>query len=147
MNTTRIERIAGKQNMERQDSFDKNALVMVSDPVPDVLAEDMKDIIAHIDTEQGLADTFAKVSNKFWWIEDDLYDFDPGTEDYARACAVVDEWGALMHSLSDRIKAIMERDNLLIAVEKGKPHPNIHEPFMKKYGYRDGRGWWIREKD
>ena len=59
---------------------------------------------------------------------------------------VVDAWKEMMHALSDRIKDIMDRDHLHEPMDKGNPHP-VHEPFMKRYGYRDGRGWWIKETD
>ena len=52
-----------------------------------------------------------------------------------------------MYALSDKIMEIMKRDNIMMIVEAGKPHPNIYGPFMKRYGYRDGQGWWIREKE
>ncbi len=86
------------------------------------------------------------VHNKFWFIEDDIYDYEPGTEDYIRVRTVVDAWGELMDALSDRIKEIMDRDHLRETTNKGNPH-HVYEPFMRKHSYRDGRGWWIQETD
>ena len=131
--------------MENQSYINNDAVIMTSDPVPDVSIEDMRAIIASIDTEQDLADAFAVVHNKFWFIEDDTYDYEPGTEDYIRVCTVVDAWGELMDTLSDRIKEIMDRDHLHATMDKGNPQ-HVFEPFMRRYGYRDGRGWWVREK-
>lgn len=124
----------------------EDAVIMVGDPVPDVSIEDMRGIVASIDTEQDLADAFAMVHNKFWFIEDDTYDYEPGTEDYIRVRTVVDAWGELMNTLSDRIKEIMDRDHLHATTNKGNPR-HVFEPFMRKYGYRDGRGWWIKGTD
>ena len=129
-----------------EDLIPEGTVIMAGDPVPDVSIEDMREIIANIDTEQDLADAFAMVHNKFWFIEDDVYDYEQGTEDYDRVCAVVDAWGELMDALSDRIKEIMNRDHLHKTMDKGKPH-HVYEPFMRKNGYRDGRGWWVKEKE
>lgn len=129
-----------------EELIPEGAVIMAGDPVSDVSIVDMRKIIASIDTEQDLADAFAMVHNKFWFIEDDVYDYEPGTEDYIRVRTVVDAWKEMMHALSDRIKDIMDRDHLHEPMDKGNPHP-VHEPFMKRYGYRDGRGWWIKETD
>ena len=31
---------------------------------------------------QELVDAFAGAFNKFWWVEDDVYDYEEGTEEY-----------------------------------------------------------------
>ena len=126
-----------------EDLIPEGAVILAGDPVPGVSTEDMREIIAGISTEQDLADAYAKVHNKFWFIEDDIYDYEPGTEDYDQVRAVVDAWGELMDTLSDRIEEIMARDHLYAATDKGNPHHSL-EPFMRRYGYRDGRGWWVK---
>lgn len=37
-----------------------------------------------------------------------------------------------------------EEEGLLLARQKNSGTVKQMEPFMKKYGYRDGNGWWIR---
>ena len=34
---------------------------------------------------QELADVFAITSNKFWWVEDNEYDYEKGTKEYQEA--------------------------------------------------------------
>ena len=52
--------------------------------MPDKTAEQMQLEIEQISNTQELVDAYVLVHNKFWYIEDDLYDYEEGTEDYIR---------------------------------------------------------------
>ena len=70
--------------------------VMAQEPIPNMSASEVRTYFADKKTEKDLADAFAVVSNKFWWVEDNEYDYEEGTPEYKMACAITDEWGTLM---------------------------------------------------
>lgn len=73
--------------------------IMARDPLPDVTASDARERYNDSLSGQDLADALAIISNKFWWIEDEEYDFEEGTAEYKKACAITDEWGDLIRSV------------------------------------------------
>ena len=50
----------------------KNTFVMCSKPSPDLTADMVTKAIDEIETEVDLATLFALVSNKAWWVEDNV---------------------------------------------------------------------------
>ena len=69
--------------------IDKDAFFMCQEPSPDLTIEKANEIFDKIETEKDIADLFAIVDNKAWWIEDEEYDFEEGTEEYH--CVISDE--------------------------------------------------------
>ena len=88
-----------------------------------------------------MADAYALTNNKFWWVEDNVYDFDEGTPEYEEACAISDEWYTLMDEYEKRIFEVLTREGILIPKTK---RITVLAPFMKKYGYIDANGWWVK---
>lgn len=122
---------------------DKNRIVVMgSDSLPEMTALEFKEKVGMISNNQQLADAFAFSSNKFWWVEDNEYDFEEGTFEHKRAIEITDEWGALMDGYKNLIFDILREEGTEIP-DKGQIV--VLEPFMKRYGYRDGNGWWIKE--
>lgn len=117
--------------------------VMAKEPIPDMTAVEIKLFFANKQTEKDLADAFAITSNKFFWVEDNEYDFEVGTPEHKNACAITDEWLALMNEYEQKILAILSREGLEIP-DTGRIR--VLAPFMKRHGYIDGNGWWIKEK-
>lgn len=115
--------------------------VMCSEPAPDLSSEMVAKAIERIKTEQELADLFAVVDNKAKWVDDDVYDYEVGTAEYQRAIKVTNEWFALSDKLRDRIFAILRAEGAFIP-ETGQI--DVLEPFMKRNGYRNCQGWWVR---
>ena len=115
--------------------------------MPDVSIEDMEEIIPQISTTQELVDAYVSVHNKFWFIEDDLYDFEVGTEGYNQVRSIVDAWRGLMSDLERRVMEAAEQEGLLAGAQPDPGTIKRLEAFMKKYGYRDGRGWWVENHD
>lgn len=64
--------------------------------------------------EQKLATAFAVSSNSFWWVEDDVYDYDEGTPEYEAACTIVDSWGDLLNKLMDDIFEMLKNKGIII---------------------------------
>ena len=117
---------------------------MASEPIPNKTPTDVRGYFAERKSERDLADAFAIASNKFWWVEDNVYDYEEGTPEYIAACAITDEWGALMDEYEERIFMILRNEGVEIS-ETGRI--KVLEPFMKRNGYRDGNGWWIKNKE
>ena len=119
-------------------------VIMASEPTPDMTPTDVRNYFAKRKTEKDLADAFAIASNKFWWVEDNIYDYEEGTPEHRLACEITDEWGSLMDEYEERIFVILRSEGIEIP-KTGRI--KILEPFMKRNGYRDGNGWWIKDKD
>lgn len=94
-------------------------------------------------TVQELVDLYASVHNKFWYIEDDLYDYEKGSEEYEQFCSVVDAWGCMMDDLKQRVITAAKNESLLPESKSGQGKLKQIELLMQKYGYRDGLGWWV----
>ena len=119
-------------------------VIMASEPIPNKTPTDVRGYFAERKSERDLADAFAIASKKFWWVEDNIYDYEEGTPEYIAACAITDEWGALMDEYEERIFMILRNEGAEIP-ETGRI--KVLEPFMKRNGYRDGNGWWIKDKE
>ena len=119
-------------------------VIMASEPIPNKTPTDVRGYFAERKSERDLADAFAIASNKFWWVEDNVYDYEEGTPEYIAARAITDEWGALMDEYEERIFMILRNEGVEIP-ETGRI--KVLEPFMKRNGYRDGNGWWIKNKE
>lgn len=122
----------------------ENVYVMYHEPIINMSVDDIRNLLSENNDIQVLVDTFAAVHNKAWWVEDDVYDFEEGTEEYKKACEIKDEWFRLMDELLEKIFCIIRSEGVII------PEANQNEiiaPFMEKYGYFDGNGWWIKKNE
>ena len=106
----------------------------------------MRRDIASFESTQELVDLFVQAHNKFWFIEDDLYDYDVGADEYNKVRTMVDSWGVIMDELQDRLAAVAIKEGYFSPDEKNPKYIETMKPFMKHYGYRDGRGWWVKEE-
>ncbi len=111
---------------------------MGGDPAPDVTIEEMRLLAERATTEQEISDAFAVASNKAWWVEDNEYDYEEGTEEYEQACRITDEWFGVSDILKEKIFYILRSEGVSIP-DKGQIA--VLSPFMERNGYRDGRGW------
>lgn len=122
-------------------------VLRINDRIKIIEIEEMENSIEQKSTTQELVDVYARVHNKFWFIEDDLYNYEVWTEAYDQVRSVVDAWRGLMSDLERRVIESAEQEGLL-----GERPPDAGtikrlETFMKKYGYRDDRGWWVESND
>ena len=127
-----------------EEMFEEGTVIMAGDPLPGKTLEEMWDIANNLQSNQELVDAFAGVCNKFRWVSHDEYDYEEGTEAYKKACAITDSWVELLHFLEAKVIQLAKAEGLM---EKDEEHPRsivAQLPIMKKYGYRDGRGWWVR---
>ena len=58
------------------EEFFKNSVIIGADPLSSGTVEEMWRIAKSCSTTQELVDTYARVHNKYWWVEDDEYDFE-----------------------------------------------------------------------
>lgn len=120
---------------------DKNWSIMGNSPLPDLDAEDMNKIIVEIKTEAELATIFAVVDNKARQIAYEIYDFEEGTKEYTLAEKKIDLWFSFSDTLRQKIFAILRAEGVKIPSRK---QIVVLEPFMKRNGFKDGNGWWIK---
>ena len=98
------------QNIAMNDNMN-DIVIMASDPIPNKTPTDVRNYFAERKTEKDLADAYAISHNKFWWVEDDVYDYEEGTPEYEAARVIVDEWGALMDEYEERIFVILKKES------------------------------------
>ena len=137
------------ENMHDQDAtretitVEEDIIVMAEDPLPDKTIEEMWYAAGNLKSTQDLVDAYAVVHNKFWWIEDEMYDYPQGSEGHEKACVATDAWGELMDHLEERLIQTAKSEGLM-EKEEEYPHSKAAQiPIMEQYGYWDGRGWWI----
>ena len=80
----------------------------------------------------GLPPLYAAASNKAWWVEDDIYDFEAGTPECDNAVAICKAWFAVMDEFKAEIHGILRSEGVEIP-EKGQIVVEI--PFMERNGY------------
>lgn len=117
---------------------------IIANCTPNLTAAEVKAYFTDKHTEKDLADAFAIVHNKFWWVEDNEYDYEDGTPEHKAARATTDEWGALMDEYKKQIFEILINEGVAIP---STGQIKVLELFMARYGYANGNGWWIEEKE
>lgn len=127
-----------------EDLFEEGTVIMEGDPLPDRSLEDMWVIAKNYSTTQELVDAYAGAHYKFWWVEDDQYDFEEGTEEHIKTRAVTEAWEQVLNYLEERVITCAIEEGLFAERQPNSGLVKQMEAFMEKYGYRDGRGWWVR---
>ncbi len=128
-----------------EEVFPEGAVVLAGNPMPNMSVEDMQRIITFSTTTQELVDAYVGVHNKFWFIEDSLYDYEEGTGEYEKVRSVVDAWGDMMDELDKCIMETAANEGLLAERQPNSGTVKQLEAFMDKYGYRNGCGWWVKK--
>ena len=93
---------------------------------------------------KSLAVAFALADDKSSAVSFDVDDYEEGTEEYKKACQIEQEWFSLEEELKERIFDILRSEGVEIPETE---QIEVLEPFMKRYGYFDGNGWWIRKNE
>lgn len=128
------------------DFFEEGTVIMAGDPLPDKSVEEMQQDINAISSVQELVDVYVNVHNKFWFIEDDHYDYEEGTDEYEAVRRIVEARGDMMDELDHRVMETAEQEGLLAERQPDSGTVKQLESFMNKYGYRNGRGWWVKRE-
>ena len=135
-----IEAMQNRKWISVEDFLEEGTVIMCGDPCPDKTPEDIWGMTKGKCSIQELVDAYVIAHNKFWWVEDEVYDYDEGTEEYDKACRITDAWAEVMDYLCDNLIKCASEDGILAT---GESHYGL-KPFMEKYGYRDGHGWWVK---
>lgn len=138
---------AKEQNASKDEKVVDDVRVLISEPMPDITIDEMRAIITKISSVQELVDAYVNVHNKFWYIEDDVYDYEEGTLEYNEICSKVALWRQLMNSLDDQILRKASEEGLLMERKEGAGTVAQLTKFMDKYGYKNGSGWWIKNEN
>lgn len=124
-----------------EDLFEEETVIMGGDPAPNITIEEMRVLAEQASTEREISDAFAAASNKAWWVEDNEYDYEEGTEEHKQACRITDDWFEVSDILKEKIFDILRGEGVSIP-EKGQIA--VLSPFMARNGYRDCNGWWVK---
>ena len=116
-------------------------VIMAEEPAKNLSPAEIEAHYVNLRSPQDLADAYAITHNQFWWVEDDCYDFEDGTPEHQAACAITDQWSNLMSQYLAQIFALLQSEGVAIP-DSGQNA--VLQPFMEKYGYTDGNGWWVK---
>ena len=133
--------------MEKQNDttiFPDGAYLMAEEPIPGWTPDMIRQLYANNNSEYGLALAYAAASNKAWWAEDDIYDFETDSPEYNNAVAVMDAWFKIAEELEADIIAILQSEGVSIP-ETGIRY--VLQLFMERNGFLDGGGWWIENDE
>lgn len=118
----------------------------MSEPFDNVTPNDVREWLKEENySERSLAVALACANNKFWWIEDDLYDYEEDSKEYEEIWEIVDSWEKLMKDVQKKIYGVLRKKRIYVPKKKQGSLRSLI-PFMSRNGYYDGGGWWI-EKD
>ncbi len=127
-----------------EEAFPDGTVILAGDPLPYMEVEEMRQMLSSITTTQELVDVYVKIHNKYWFIADDFYDCNENTEEHKSVQATVEAWGEIMEQVDKQIMDTAEKEGLLAERQSDSGTVKQLEGFMKKYGYRNGRGWWVK---
>ena len=110
----------------------------------EITLESAKMRLATVETECELAELFAQVDAKASVEEDAVYDFAENAEECKLAEASAGEWFILRDNVKDKILAILRSEGVTIPKTR---QIVVLEVFMKRNGYRNHSGWWIKREE
>ena len=123
---------------------DKETVVMVAEPSPELTTEKATEQFAQVKSESDLAKLYAAVSNKAWWKEDCTYDYEKDTDEYKIARIISKEWFRIEKEIKEEIFNILESEGVSIP---SKAQITMLIPFMQRNGFCHQGGWWIKVGD
>ena len=134
--------------MNKVDSKDlqipENAVILYGEPLKNRSVDDMRMWISQNTGESDIAKAISLVKMKNGWLCH-LTD-DDGGEIYSEEAH---KWWDLEKELYSKILSILEKENEMGIANHDLSKAGLHfriEPFMVRNGYRDGAGWWIKDK-
>lgn len=114
----------------------EGTVIMGSEPLAGVSAEEWRNILGDDYTESALAASLAGAWNETGWLMDEADDDDSTSEIKAR----YELWWALQLELVENVATILQ-------CECETPYIKLVTPFMERNGYRDGGGWWVKKEE
>ena len=115
--------------------------IMAEDPAKNLTIEYAKERSHIVWEESDIAELYANVDNRAWWIADEEDDYEEGTTEYQMARETTDKWFAVKKILREKIFDILRGEGVLIP-KTGQIE--VLCPFMERNGYKNCAGWWIK---
>lgn len=127
-----------------------HVVVLASPPLNGYTPDNIRELLEADPRDACIASVTAAVNNQVGWLGHQCDDPENDEQTNKRFSSEFDAWNALYKELVDRIiHRLMEQNK-----NEGTNYPvtgegmhYIIEPFMKQNGYRDGAGWWVKNKD
>lgn len=116
-------------------------IIMAEDPAKNLTIEYAKERSHIVWEESDIAELYANVDNRAWWIADEEDDYEEGTTEYQMARETTDKWFAVEKILREKIFDILRGEGVLIP-KTGQIE--VLCPFMERNGYKNCAGWWIK---
>lgn len=91
--------------MDSLNNTEEETLAEEAPPLTGTVAG-MRKLYSGCLSEQELADAYFIADNTFWWVEDDIYDYEEGTPEYNAAVKTFEEWLALSKEYESKIFTI-----------------------------------------
>ena len=138
-----IEAMQNRTWVPIQTLFHENAAIMLGNPYSDMTVDEIQKNIQEACTTQELVDAFVLVRNEYAYIASDLDELEEGTAQYDEIETTVNSYRAMYDLLKEKVLTAAKQEKLLELDQHGLGSMKQLEPFMNKYGYRNGCGWWI----
>ena len=119
----------------------EDIIIMAEDPAKNLTIEYAKERSHIVWEESDIAELYANVDNRAWWIADEEDDYEEGTTEYQMARETTDKWFAVEKILREKIFDILRGEGVLIP-KTGQIE--VLCPFMERNGYKNCAGWWIK---
>lgn len=119
----------------------EDMIIMAEDPAKNLTIEYAKERSHIVWEESDIAELYANVDNRAWWIADEEDDYEEGTTEYQMARETTDKWFAVEKILREKIFDILRGEGVLIP-KTGQIE--VLCPFMERNGYKNCAGWWIK---
>ena len=119
----------------------EDMIIMAEDPAKNLTIEYAKERSHIVWEEADIAELYANVDNRAWWIADEEYEYEEGTTEYQMARETTDKWFAVEKIHREKIFDILRGEGVLIP-KTGQIE--VLCPFMERNGYKNCAGWWIK---
>ena len=119
----------------------EDMIIMAEDPAKNLTIEYAKERSHIVWEESDIAELYANVDNRAWWIADEEDDYEEGTTEYQMARETTDKWFAVEKILREKIFDILRGEGVLIP-KTGQIE--VLCQFMERNGYKNCAGWWIK---
>ena len=108
------------------------------------IIQELWDIAKTCISSSDLAKVYATVHNECFLTAHEMDNFGEGAENQ-KNIKLFNEWKNLYDYLSDKVLQRAMVEKLLDIKNQNNGLFRKVEPFMNKYGYCDGNGWWKKE--
>ena len=121
-----------------------DAAVLAKEPLAGYTPSQIKTLVSRGLPDVKLAAVLARVSNQCGWVGQEICDPDIDEEAERKAIETHNEWWTLEKYVISEVKKRLDESDIVCPSNVG--YYRMVRPFMERNGYRDGGGWWIKNK-